>query len=255
MTIDNLIAVGTLVFLEGILSADNALVLALLVRPLPTALQRKARLYGLAGAFAFRGLSILAAQWVIKVWWLQGLGALYLAYLGVAHFVRHRTLHHHEARQAPRSFWRIVVTVELTDIAFAVDAVLVAVALSDQLWVIYAGAVIGILAMRFAAGFFVSLLHRFPQVENMAYILVGWISIKLLFATFETFSAAVLQRPHPGHILPTWLFWTVLGLIVLLGGWYASRHPGEPARAPQEFPPAEELPEAIRAGRHRTSRW
>ena len=80
------LTVGLLVLLEGVLSADNALVLAILVRHLPERAQKRALLYGLAGAFLFRGIAILLAKWILQVWWLQGIGAIYLAYLTIEYF-------------------------------------------------------------------------------------------------------------------------------------------------------------------------
>jgi YkoY family integral membrane protein len=232
----------TLILLEGVLSADNALVLAVLVKHLPRKQQRKALLYGLGGAFLFRGVAILLARWILEIWWLQGLGALYLGYLAMAHFVRQQSPHSPDGAKTQNDFWRTVIAVELTDIAFAADSILVAVALTNRLWVIYTGAAIGIIAIRLVANALVRLLHRFPQIENTAYVLVGWISIKLLFATWEAFSATVLGRSHGHSMLPAWLFWAVMAAIVVLGGWYSFRHPQTTESPAGKYPPPEELP-------------
>jgi YkoY family integral membrane protein len=238
--LENLSIILTLVLLEGVLSADNALVLAVLVKHLPRQQQRKALLYGLGGAFVFRGLAILLARWILEIWWLQGLGALYLAYLAAAHFFRQRTPHSPHRAKAVSGFWGTVLAVELTDIAFATDSILVAVALTNQLWVIYMGAVIGIIAMRLVANAFVRLLYHYPQIENIAYALVGWISVKLFFATWQAFSVAVLGRSHDHSILPAWVFWAVMAAIALLGGWYSFRHPQAAAsQAPKSATPEE----------------
>ena len=50
--------IGTLVIMEGLLSADNALVLAVMVRHLPFKQRKKALFYGLLGAYLFRFLAI-----------------------------------------------------------------------------------------------------------------------------------------------------------------------------------------------------
>jgi predicted tellurium resistance membrane protein TerC len=63
--VDNLLAIATLVFLEAVLSGDNAVVLAILARPLPEYLRRKALFYGLGGALVLRAGSVLAAKWLI----------------------------------------------------------------------------------------------------------------------------------------------------------------------------------------------
>jgi YkoY family integral membrane protein len=240
--LENITIIFTLILLEGVLSADNALVLAVLVKHLPRRQQRKALLYGLGGAFLFRGLAILLARWILEIWWLQGLGALYLGYLAMAHFIRQQAPHSPHTAKAKNDFWRTVLAVELTDIAFATDSILVAVALTNRLWVIYTGAAIGIIAIRLVANLFVRLLYRFPQIENIAYLLVGWISIKLFFATWEAFSAAVLGRSHGQSLLPAWLFWVVMAAIAVFGGWYSFRHPQTVDSMAGKYPSLEEPP-------------
>ncbi len=228
MVIQHISAIAILILLECVLSADNALVLAVLVKHLPREQHRKALLYGLSGAFLFRGIAILMATKILEIWWLQGLGAGYLAYLSVAHFIRDGTMQSSE-RHAPKrrgaGFWGTVVAVEVTDIAFAMDSIMVAVALTSELWVIYVGAGIGIIAIRMLASIIVRLLFRYPQIESIAYLLVGWISVKLFLSTWELFSAAELKKPPGRHLMPSWLFWMVMIVIVLFGGWYSFRHP------------------------------
>ena len=214
---DDILVIGTLILLEGLLSADNALVLAVLVRHLDPPLRQKALLYGIVGALILRFGALLSAVWIIKFWFLQGLGALYLAYLCLAHFLRRRAPHRLAPRSTRAGFWKTVLLVELADLAFAVDSVLVAVALSEKLWVIYTGVVIGMIVMRFAAGVTVRLLDRMPVLEDVAYLLVGWISVKLFFGTYESFSASVWNQPFAEHLLPAWLFWSVTGLIIFGG--------------------------------------
>jgi YkoY family integral membrane protein len=84
----------------------------------------------------------------------------------------------------PRSFWGTVLVIELTDIAFAVDSILAAMALAgarqNKLWVVYTGGLLGVLLMRFAAALFIKLLERFPRFELSAYLLVIVIGLKLL---------------------------------------------------------------------------
>jgi YkoY family integral membrane protein len=93
------------------------------------------------------------------------------------------------------SFWPTVVSISLTDIAFAVDSILAAIALvgappvglagapppyHPKLWVICLGGALGVIILRFAAGMFIKLLDRFPRFELTAYLLVIVIGIKLL---------------------------------------------------------------------------
>src|SRR5215813_11110354 len=80
------VTVGLLVALEGLLSADNAMVLAVLVLGLPKKQQKKALRYGIIGAFVFRSICTLLAVYLIRLGWVKLLGAGYLMYLTIRHF-------------------------------------------------------------------------------------------------------------------------------------------------------------------------
>src|SRR5439155_10457743 len=80
------ITVLWLVFLEGLLSADNALVLAMMVRHLPKDEQKRALRYGIWAAFVFRAIAVGMAKALLAFWFLKVLGGVYLLYLAIAHF-------------------------------------------------------------------------------------------------------------------------------------------------------------------------
>ena len=184
----DLFKVLLLVGLEILLSADNAIVMAILVRHLPHDQQKKALFYGLAGAFVFRGITILLATWLIGLWWVQLLGGGYLLYLALKHFKDHSG-GEHVVKPRKAGFWLTILYVELTDIAFAIDSVLVAVATEphkDKIWVVYLAAMVGVFALRWAARAFLTLLKRYPVLEHMAYMLVGWAGAKLLMLGLHT---------------------------------------------------------------------
>jgi YkoY family integral membrane protein len=223
-----LTVVATLIVLEGLLSADNALVLAVLVRHLPKPQQKKALLYGIIGAFGFRFVMLLAASWIIRFWYLSAAGAAYLAYLSITHFITHSRGVDHEKPVKGRGFWSTVVVVELTDVAFAVDSVIAAVALSNELWLVYTGGMLGIIAMRFAAGGFLRVLEKWPGLEHMAYGLVGWIAVKLGFRSFE------MATGHTDVELPSWIFWSGMGLIAIGGTLWAILRPNKEIARLQE---------------------
>src|SRR3712207_5243665 len=103
--VGDLAGVGALVVLEALLSADNALVLAIMVKHLPKEQRQKALLYGLVGAFVFRLVAILFAAIVLKQWWLQLAGALYLLFIMAKHFVRHHGSKDKEVKPVGAGFW------------------------------------------------------------------------------------------------------------------------------------------------------
>ena len=188
-----LLTILWLVFLEGLLSADNALVLAMLVRHLPKQQQRRALRYGIWGAFAFRFVAVLAAKYLSDIWYLEVVGGCYLFYLAVDHFLGRGGDEHGEEGIGGRfgkGLWGTVVSVELADIAFSIDSILAAVGMAKDLppsigpngqyFVIVTGGLLGILTMRFAAAHFIVLLDRFKGLEAGAYGLIAWIGLKLI---------------------------------------------------------------------------
>jgi YkoY family integral membrane protein len=182
----DLITIGLLVFLEGLLSADNALVMAVMILGLPRQDQQKALRYGLVGAFAFRILATVLAAHLIQIGWVKLLGGLYLMYLSWHHFFASGSA---EERGQPKkarawlglsALWATVVKVELVNLAFSIDSILVAVAMSPKLWVILAGGLLGIIAMRLVVGQLLSLVRRYPSLVDGAFVIIAWIGVKLL---------------------------------------------------------------------------
>jgi YkoY family integral membrane protein len=176
---NNFITVLFLVFLEGILSFDNALALAAMVRYMPAEQQKKALTYGIFGAFAFRFASLFMITSIIASPAIKAFGGGYLVALAVKHFLFSSTDGDQKVLPA-LSFIRVVIMVELMDIAFSIDSILASVAVSQEFWVIFTGGVLGILMMRFAASLFIGLMAKFPGLERTAYLLVGTVGLKLL---------------------------------------------------------------------------
>lgn len=201
-----IVIVIQLVFLEGILSIDNAAVLGAMVVPLPNdkqipwppilekfgrwlhpvlGYQRSAALkVGLLGAYVGRGLMLLLASVLIENLWIRLIGAIYLIHLA-CHELGDSTPHDQtteEKKEAAQvfSFWHVVFTIELMDLVFSIDNVIAAVAISKELWVVMLGVAIGILTMRFAAGLFSYAVEREPILKEAAYILILNIGVQLI---------------------------------------------------------------------------
>lgn len=186
----------TLLLLEGVLSFDNAAILAALVRKLPQEQRRKALLYGLGGAYFFRFVAILLVAFIIEYPWLKILGGAYLVYLMAKHLFEREPHPHDVPNMAKRSFlglspfWGVVVAVELADIAFALDQVLVAVGLfadnegtGSKVLLIVLASFAAILLLRISAYYVGRLMDWFPRLETLAYIAVGWVGIKLIVSS------------------------------------------------------------------------
>ena len=223
----DLITIALLVLLEGLLSADNAMVLAVLVLGLPRSQQQKALRYGILGAFLFRGLATIFAAYMIRLSLVKLIGGLYLLWLPYQHFFRGGDP---EARRTPpiaqpwlglTAFWATVVKVELTDIVFAIDSILVAVAMSPKLWVILTGGILGIITMRLVIGQLLVIVRRYPALVDGAFIIILWVGIKLL-----------VEYAHSlGYIhfeVPKWLSLGLILVIFVVAFLYARRHGAVP---------------------------
>jgi YkoY family integral membrane protein len=178
------LTVGLLVVLEAMLSADNALVMAVIVLGLPRHQQKKALRQGLAGAFTSRIAATLLAVNLIRLLWVKLVGGLYLLYLAYSHFWGHSRAGGQHAQKAKPMFglstyWSTVVRVEAVNLMFSIDSILVAVAMSRNIWIVMTGGILGIVAMRLIAAQLLRLVERYPPLVDGAFIIIAWIGIAL----------------------------------------------------------------------------
>ncbi|MBL7726142.1 MAG: TerC family protein [Dinghuibacter sp.] len=198
--VQSMAVVGNLIIIESLLSVDNAAVLATMVMDLPKEQRAKALRYGIIGAYVFRGICLIFAAFLIKIWWLKPLGGLYLLYLAYDYFRSKNTEKSDDDTIDKKSnwlyrvtvgkigvFWATIVLVELMDLAFSIDNVFAAVAFSDNLLLICFGVFIGILAMRFVAQGFVKLMEKYPFLETCAFLVIAILGLKLMASLIEHF--------------------------------------------------------------------
>jgi len=199
--------IAALVLMEGLLSADNALVLAVMVRHLPRNQQRRVLFYGIWGAVGFRVIALSLSSILLTLWYCKVLGGLYLLYLAGSHFLMHRdeapstssapgASRGPGARRLLGGFWGTVTSITMADIAFSIDSILAAVAMAEsfparfgdggKLFIVIVGGVLGIITMRFVVRYFLILLERFPGLDEGAYYLVAWIGLKLMISGLHT---------------------------------------------------------------------
>ncbi len=201
-----------LVALEIVLSADNAVALAAITRGLSTLeLQRKALNIGILIALILRVLLILMAQWVLKFWFIKLLAAIYLLALFGAKLLE--TIFDSDTRNEeqikedqPSRFIFTVIILAFTDLAFSIDSVAAAVAISDQLLLVITGALIGVIALRFTSGLFISFLSIYQRLELAGYIAVGLVGVKLL-----------LLIAYPNLVISEWVTLITVFLLFIWG--------------------------------------
>ncbi|MBP1915784.1 YkoY family integral membrane protein [Lederbergia galactosidilyticus] len=232
-----------LIGLEGILSADNALVLAVIAKHLPEEQKKKAINYGILGAFLFRFLALFAISFIANVWQVQAIGAAYLIYLGLKHVIQDffgsakDEKDDLNKKSAGSGFWPTVAKIGLADLAFAIDSILAAVALAivlpetplpqfggmdgGQFLIVVLAGIAGLILIKYAANLFVKLLASRPRLETVAYLIVAWVGIKLAVITLSHEKVGILDEQFPHSTGWTIAFWGVLlGIAVI--GWFMS---------------------------------
>jgi len=229
----DLVTIALLVVLESLLSIDNALVLSVLAQRLEPRVRIKALYYGLFAGIGMRLAAIAAAAVLLRFSVIGLLGGLYLLWVSVRYFLEKKHDAPAGAEQTVRpshSLWRTIIAIEFTDLAFAADSVLAAVALvgppprnsasliHPKFWVIATGGILGIITMRFAAAMLSKILERFPRLHRSAYQLIFLIGVKLVI------DWAVNDSRHPHRIdfqnparIEMWIFWGCVLVCLILG--------------------------------------
>lgn len=189
-----LLTIFNLFILESLLSVDNAAVLAIMIKDLPDRDKPHALRYGILGAFVMRGASLFFVSLLVRVLWLKILGGIYLFYLVYGHFsskvdtleepveAKNSWIYRFASRLGLNRLWATVVLVELMDMAFSIDNIFASVAMTSNIYLILIGVFIGIIAMRFVAQWFSGLITKHPSLERSAFIVIGLLGAKLIFA-------------------------------------------------------------------------
>ncbi|MEH1998573.1 MAG: hypothetical protein V7L00_07420 [Nostoc sp.] len=225
-SLEALIVLVILVLLEALLSADNAIALAAIARGLENKeLERKALNFGLVVAYVLRITLILTATWVQKFWQFELLGAAYLLWLVFQHFTSEEANddHHHGPRF--NSLLQAIPVIAFTDLAFSLDSVTTAIAVSQEKWLVLTGATIGIITLRFMAGLFIRWLDEYENLEDAGYVTVALVGLRLL-----------LKVVNDSLVPPEWI---MIAAIFLILGWGFSKRVG--TQLPQVEPEKSEV--------------
>lgn len=196
-----------LVALEAVLSADNAIALAAIAQGLEDSqLQRRALNFGLVAAYVLRISLILTATWVVQFWQFELLGAAYLLWLVFEHFRAEEDEEHHHRGPRFTSLWQTIPLIAVTDLAFSLDSVTTAIAISDKTWLVITGGTIGVITLRFMAGLFIRWLKEYLHLEDAGYITVGFVGLRLLVRALK-----------PELVPPEWLMIAAIALVFIWG--------------------------------------
>ena len=201
-----------IVSLELVLSADNAVALASITKNLNNIdLQRKALNIGIFIALLLRILVILTAQFFINFWPVKLIGGIYLISLSISKFLSlnnngsDKNLNEN-SEKSNISLFKVILLLSVTDLAFSIDSITAAVAISDQFLLVITGAIIGVIALRFTSGLFIKWLEIYINLEKAGYIAVGLIGLKL-----------IIQLVLFKLVIPEYLFFLVMLFLFIWG--------------------------------------
>ena len=201
-----------IVSLELVLSADNAVALASITKNLNNIdLQRKALNIGIFIALLLRILVILTAQFFLNFWPVKLIGGIYLISLSISKFL---SLNNNDSdkninensKTSNISLFKVILLLSVTDLAFSIDSITAAVAISDQFLLVITGAIIGVIALRFTSGLFIKWLEIYINLEKAGYIAVGLIGLKL-----------IIQLVLFKLVIPEYLFFLVMLFLFIWG--------------------------------------
>jgi YkoY family integral membrane protein len=194
--------------------------MAVMVLGLPRHQHKKALHYGLVGGFAMRIVATLLAVYLIRVVWVKVAGGLYLLYLAYSHFFgQEEGANRLSPPKAKPLFglsplWGTIVRVEVVNLAFSIDSILVAVAMSPKMWVVITGGVLGIVALRLVVGQLISLVQRYPALVDGAFVIIAWVGVKLVLEYLNLAGYVAFE-------VPRWLSLTLIGVIFAASFIYA----------------------------------
>lgn len=196
------VIVFNLILIESMLSVDNALVMGTMVMDLPKKERGKALRYGIFGAYFFRGIALFLASYLMRFIWLKAAGGLYLLYLSADYFRGKATPESSDDTLNKQSnwfykntvgrignFWSTVILVNIMDLAFSIDNVFAAVAYTDNIYLVYLGVFIGILAIRFVAQGVIKLMEHYSFLNSSAFLIIALLGLKLILS-FLCYSVA-----------------------------------------------------------------
>ena len=201
-----------IISLELVLSADNAVALASITKNLESIeLQKKALNIGIFISLLLRILVILTAQFFLNFWPAKLIGGIYLISLSISKFFAindNNSNHNNENNitSTEPSIIKVILLLSITDLAFSIDSITAAVAISDQFLLVITGAIIGVVALRFTSGLFIKWLEIYINLEKAGYIAVCIIGIKL-----------IIQSILSQLIIPEYLFFLVMLCLFLWG--------------------------------------
>lgn len=195
------LALLEIIWVNILLSGDNAVVIALAARSLPPAQQRTAITWGSAGAIVLRIVLTLVAAKLLLLPWLKIIGALLLVYIGVSLLLPEND-DEGEAKEYG-SLWAAIRTILVADLVMSLDNVVaVAAAAHGNTVLLVLGLAISIPLVIFGSTLLLKVIERLPVIVWIGAALLGFIAGEMLVSDpilvepVNNFSAVIQTSSH-----------------------------------------------------------
>jgi YjbE family integral membrane protein len=209
-------ALLAIILIDLVLAGDNAIVIALAARSLPSHLQKRAIVWGTVGAIAVRSLMTIGVVWLLQIPGLMlvgGLGLLWIAYKLLVPSDGHA-----EHGPAATTFWGAMRTIVIADALMGIDNVLgVAGAAHGSFELVVIGLLISVPIVVWGSTLVLKLVERFPAITYIGAGVLAYTAAHMVIAE------PLLDELYDPNRLARWATYAVLVSGVLLAGWMTAQ--------------------------------
>jgi len=226
-------ALGAIIWVNLLLSGDNAVVIALAARSLPQQQQKLAVFWGSAAAIIMRVILTVFAVALLQLPYLKLVGGVLLLWIGVKLIVPEEG---GEDIKSSDNLFQAVKTILIADLVMSLDNVIAVAAAAEQgppeakISLLIIGLALSIPIVIFGSTLMLKVMGRFPIIITLGAALLGWIAGDIMVT-----DPAIADWVKANYAaLLEWKAAPVVGavFVVALGKWIAARHGSEEAASP-----------------------
>ena len=216
MTPDFWIGLLKIIWINIILSGDNAVVIALAARSLPEHQQKKAIMFGSGAAVVLRIVLTVVAAKLLALSYLQIIGGILLLWIGTQLLGGEDEEEGEGGEKA--GLWTAIRTILIADLVMSLDNVIaVAAAAKGSMVLLILGLAISIPLVIFGSKLMIKLMDRFPVIVTLGAALIGWVGGETIVS--DVALQSIVEANHWMHtVFPALGAALVLGIGKLTGG-------------------------------------
>ena len=185
-----------IIWINIILSGDNAVVIALAARSLPAEQQKKAIMFGSGAAVVLRIVLTLVAAWLLALSYLQIIGGVLLLWIGTQLLGGEDEEEGEDGEKA--GLWVAIRTILIADLVMSLDNVIaVAAAAKGSMTLLILGLAISIPLVVFGSKLMIKLMDRFPVIITLGAALIGWVGGETIVS--DVALQSVVENNHWMH--------------------------------------------------------